>query len=327
MENALRDAIRTRRQSHPRFAATLEEILRLYPPVEPAIAWIAEPEMLQCWEEAEEHIGRFLEARGQSGVDSTSLAKAFVRLCAEFIKEQAYLVRHGSYRQSSLDAMVETLYLEHEEMSVYMDGLFLSTFLWKNHYRIFRFYADAFLPGLSLDRNAEMSGIDIGPGHGLFFVLALKAYPKAHSSGLDVSPASLAMTAHLCRAHAVDETRFHTLQHNVKDPLPYDGDRFDYAVAGEVLEHIEDPAYLLSELRRTVRPGGRAFVTTVVNAAARDHIYLFRKEEEVGEMFQRTGWAMEQKLVLEVPLAPFLQQNDARSENCAYILIRSGSSA
>jgi SAM-dependent methyltransferase len=46
--------------------------------------------------------------------------------------------------------------------------------------------------------------------------------------------------------------------------LPFDADSFDVAVAGELLEHIRDPAGLVAEARRVLRPGGR-LVASVPN--------------------------------------------------------------
>jgi SAM-dependent methyltransferase len=52
---------------------------------------------------------------------------------------------------------------------------------------------------------------------------------------------------------------------DVDEPLPFDGESFDVVVAGELLEHIRDPAGLVSEARRALRAGG-TFVGSVPNA-------------------------------------------------------------
>ncbi len=46
------------------------------------------------------------------------------------------------------------------------------------------------------------------------------------------------------------------------DDLPFAAESFDCVLATEVLEHCPDPAAVVREIARVLRPGGRAFVTT-----------------------------------------------------------------
>jgi SAM-dependent methyltransferase len=46
------------------------------------------------------------------------------------------------------------------------------------------------------------------------------------------------------------------------ESLPFEDESFDAVICTEVLEHARDPSRALAEVRRVLRPGGRAFVTT-----------------------------------------------------------------
>ena len=48
---------------------------------------------------------------------------------------------------------------------------------------------------------------------------------------------------------------------SLDEPLPFDDDVFDLAVALDVLEHVADDGAALRELARVVAPGGRLLVT------------------------------------------------------------------
>ena len=52
---------------------------------------------------------------------------------------------------------------------------------------------------------------------------------------------------------------------DVEEELPFDDDTFDVVVAGELLEHLADPAATVSHALRVLRPGGR-LVGSVPNA-------------------------------------------------------------
>ena len=50
--------------------------------------------------------------------------------------------------------------------------------------------------------------------------------------------------------------------HGYADALPVEDASFDLVLCTQVLEHVPDPAAAVRELRRVLRPGGRALVTT-----------------------------------------------------------------
>jgi SAM-dependent methyltransferase len=52
---------------------------------------------------------------------------------------------------------------------------------------------------------------------------------------------------------------------DVEEPLGFPDASFDVVVAGELLEHLREPAALVAEARRVLRPGGR-LVASVPNA-------------------------------------------------------------
>ena len=74
--------------------------------------------------------------------------------------------------------------------------------------------------------------------------------------GLDVDAAALEKAAAL---------GIEPVQANVEEPLPFEDESFDAVVAGELLEHLQFPDALVSEVRRVLRPGG-VVVGSVPNA-------------------------------------------------------------
>ena len=53
------------------------------------------------------------------------------------------------------------------------------------------------------------------------------------------------------------------LRHDLATPLPFPEGAFDLAVSGLVLEHLEDLPGFFRELRRVLRPGGRAVLSAM----------------------------------------------------------------
>ena len=74
--------------------------------------------------------------------------------------------------------------------------------------------------------------------------------------GLDVDRAALAKA---------EELGIQPVQANVEEPLPFEDASFDAVVAGELLEHLQFPDVLVSEITRVLSPGG-VLVGSVPNA-------------------------------------------------------------
>jgi 2-polyprenyl-6-hydroxyphenyl methylase/3-demethylubiquinone-9 3-methyltransferase len=93
--------------------------------------------------------------------------------------------------------------------------------------------------------------LDLACGGGL---LAPHVAGKGHRHvGLDLSPTALPQA----RAHGVVPVRGDVLR------LPFADAVADVVVAGEVLEHVQEPLELLSEACRVLRPGGVLVLDTI----------------------------------------------------------------
>lgn len=57
--------------------------------------------------------------------------------------------------------------------------------------------------------------------------------------------------------------------HDLRKGLPFKDNEFDYVVAGEVIEHMEDPKWFVTELMRVVKPGGYLALSTPHNEIER----------------------------------------------------------
>lgn len=58
---------------------------------------------------------------------------------------------------------------------------------------------------------------------------------------------------------------------NLNNPIPYDNESFDYLVFMEVIEHIYNPGFVVSEINRVLKPGGTLILSTpnILNISSR----------------------------------------------------------
>jgi len=87
------------------------------------------------------------------------------------------------------------------------------------------------------------------------------AVTRAYAAGNEVTGVDVDRRA-LERAAAA--LSIETVWADVDESLPFENESFDVVVAAELLEHVRDPAALMGEIRRVLRPGG-TFVGSVPN--------------------------------------------------------------
>jgi SAM-dependent methyltransferase len=102
---------------------------------------------------------------------------------------------------------------------------------------------------LDLPAGATLLEVGVGGGH------VLRMFPRAKLTGVDLSPVMLEKAKR--NLAGLDAT---LLEGDLADLGLADGS-FDAAICTEVLEHTADPKSILRELRRVLKPSGRAVVT------------------------------------------------------------------
>jgi ubiquinone/menaquinone biosynthesis C-methylase UbiE len=109
---------------------------------------------------------------------------------------------------------------------------------------------EPFIRFLELDENASV--LEVGSGLG---ILAREVKGRVRGGavcGVEYSADQLA----LCRGAAVEG--LHYIQGDAH-ALPFPDEHFDTVYCRYLLEHVADTVQVLSEMRRVLRPGGRAF--------------------------------------------------------------------
>ena len=243
------------------------------------------------FQDCEFYCGQLLEFLRRRDRDAEFAADAYLSLVADMVSEKRRYIRSGSYSCPGMERALEEIYSAEERMLVYMTGLYLSTFLWPNHYSIYRFFQDT-----QREWPSRFSHLEIGPGHGLYLIESMRAYPQSSFRAMDISQTSLDMTRDLA-ALIVPDGHIDYERMNVVD---LSGGPFDQIVMGEVLEHVEDPLAVLRSIRNTVSDSGRFFMTTCANSPAIDHVYHFKSVEEIRDMCGAAGFDVVSELILPV---------------------------
>ena len=235
---------------------------------------------------------------GREDVDLARGLEAFARISFDFIRLQARFTKTGVYRSSEARKIVEELYLDAGRMEgYYLDGLLLTYAFWPNHAKMLRFLCEEFLPSLGPAPRV----LELGVGHGLMAYLTLSERDDTRYAGVDLSPSSLRYADELLRRSGVEQERFELCRGDAAKSTGIsaaEGEPFDACLCCEVLEHVEVPGRVLARMGSLLAPGGRAYVTTVANIEAEDHIFLFHDAHHIRRSLEEEGFRIERDLVL-----------------------------
>ncbi len=220
--------------------------------------------------------------------------KGYIKFSFEYIKLQKDLNLSGRYLHSSFEDTRREVYHNSEVMEgYYLSGLLLSSFLWYNHYKIFNFFQNNFIP--RLDKCG--SNLEIGTGHGLFTSLFLDRLHEWITEGIDISQYSLDYTKLNLDHFKIEKSKYHLDIGDIMQ-LNLGNEMFDSVVCGEVLEHIEDPIRALGEIHRVLKPNGKCFLTTAAFAASIDHIFMFESVDDIREVLTKSEFKIEAEEII-----------------------------
>lgn len=214
------------------------------------------------------------------GYDMDFITEAYLFINHMVMEETYYFMRNCRYRNSTFDEVKKMVYDNPWYMERYMMGLSISDYIWINHIKILRYF----------EKNIGcFSGryLEIGPGFGQCLVKALMKGGFSEYHACDISKISVERSNRYLKYRNLAE------KCNVeeKDFFLYDSEfKFHCIVMGEVLEHIEHPKEMLEKVYGLLEDDGKAFVTTVINAPAVDHIFLFQSIEDVLDMVCDSGF-------------------------------------
>lgn len=279
---------------------------------------------------AEEVLERYAAKTGASPSAFHHGLEAVATLSFDFLRMQSRFMKTGNYRSSQAAQILEGVYLNAQKMEgAYLDGLLLTYAFWPNQARILQLYLETFLPGLQ----AECRLLEIGVGHGLMAVLALDRLPDCRYMGLDVSPYAIRYTREFLASAGLLTDRVVLVCQDVGAGLPpappptqpaatspQAAPGWDALLCCEVLEHVEQPDHLLSAVRQALRLGGSAFVSTVANIEAEDHIFRFENVDHIHRVIAAAGFHVRFERVM--PLKGFESAGERVPLNYAAVVDR-----
>ncbi|MBX2995779.1 MAG: class I SAM-dependent methyltransferase [Bdellovibrionaceae bacterium] len=123
--------------------------------------------------------------------------------------------------------------------------------------------------------NIDFSGakkiVEVGSGVGAQTQILLERFPQAHIDCVDASDKQIER-ARQTLSGPIAQGRVRLHQGDAMN-LPFKGDEFDGAFICWLLEHLQNPVGVLSEVRRVLKSGGVIYCNEVLNATFYLHPY------------------------------------------------------
>lgn len=264
--------------------------------------------------DAEHYIG-FLCAEGAA---MQGLAECYVTLVADTFREEVYFRQTGRYRCSSYEEAAHAIYHNSEYMRQYMIGLALSSYWWINHVKMRRFFCE------QIEGKTGNMYLEVGPGHGLYFLQAMRMTHFDAYEGIDISATSVALTDRIISSGFFGS--FPKAYIRQADFLSADfSKQADVLVMGEVLEHVENPERFLHRAHEVIKDSAFVFLTSCFNSPAIDHIYNPGSIEILEELMCQTGFQITARCVTPKQFCTMEQCLQERLPvNVAFVLKKRG---
>lgn len=242
--------------------------------------------------EACEHYLGYCSSRGMT---LERIAECYNTIVVDTMREQIYFQRNKRYRHATYADVAGLVYDDPEYMEKYMYGLAVTLFFWPAHRELKRFFHRT----LPKDRAGRY--LEVGPGHGFYFMSSMTSSSYSSFTGIDISAKSVEMTRDILESGYFGTfTDYEVL---CQDFFRSDSNEepFDALVMGEVLEHVEDPGMFLRQTRALTRPDSYIYVSTCMNAPAVDHLFLFTSPDHLKSIIAEAGLSVVDECLIPYP--------------------------
>jgi SAM-dependent methyltransferase len=213
--------------------------------------------------------------------------KGYEQFALEIMRLQIDFDRTGVYAPQTYEEANANVYQAESMGTTYLPALLLAWYLWPHHYRQLAFFKN-FVREMA--RSGAEKFYEIATGTGVYSRMALCGAQNTVGVGFDISPASCAFTENNVRKFGLG-SRYEMRLVNVLEDQP---EPVDWLICCELMEHIPNPMDLLHILRKMLRPGGKAFLATALNAPNADHLFLYRTPDAIYEHLHEAGFHVEQ---------------------------------
>ena len=212
------------------------------------------------------------------------LADGYLHFLMDVNRSQVEYERRGNYLNKNYNDVFNRVYNNSEFMELYHWGVFVSTFAWEHHIKIYDLYRNSFLPYLNPEGGRLL---DLGSGSGIWSFLTTYFVPQWISQGIDISEKSVELSTKMALSSGLNtKVTFKTY-----DALKYKGNKkYNAAISCFLMEHLEKPQLLLQNMASNLATKGYAFITVALTAAEIDHISEFHRESEIVLMAEEAGF-------------------------------------
>lgn len=215
---------------------------------------------------------------------SKVLADGYLHFLMDVNRSQVEYERRGNYMNKSYNDVFDRVYNNPKFMSLYHWGVFVSTFTWEHHIKIYDLYRKSFLPCLNPEAGRLL---DLGSGSGIWSFLTTHFLPQWTSQGIDISEKSVELSTTMAESSGF----CNKVQFKARDALTFKGtEKYNAAISCFLMEHLEEPQLLLQNMASNLETRGYAFITAALTAAESDHISEFRRESEIVSMAEEAGF-------------------------------------
>ncbi len=221
----------------------------------------------------------------------------YIQFVLETARLQNQFTKTGKYPVKTHAAANERVFANNSYMSkIYLPGVLLINYLWPHQYALKQHFTATFVKKLRSNNNSKF--LDIGVGSGYFSRVALTNALSAFGTGYDISRPALEFAQNHMEYFDVGERwsgqQIDILNGSLKLT-------WDFIMSIEILHLFEEPVVLLNAIRDRLNKGGIAYITTALNAAEADAVYIYRVPEEVEYHLTVSGFTIIDRWKIAAP--------------------------